>query len=653
MHTTPEQYRADVEAAARAASEYYDTSETLLSDSEYDALLASIAATELAHPEWKLGHELLTGVAGGRSAGGDAVHAAPMLSLDNVFDSDKLVEWCAERAGAGFVVEVKLDGLSLAVTYEDGRLVRIATRGDGTRGEDVTYALDRIPNLPRALTQPVSMEVRGEVLFTNDAYLRANEARMAAGKTAFVNARNAAAGVMRTEHLEHEAELSFFAHGLVGTKPASWSETLALLLSYGLPVCTGDAAPLLTAGPQDVVARIEAIAAARSSLDFVIDGAVVKIDRVADQERYGASSRAPRWAIAFKYPAEEVTSQLLAVEWTVGRTGRITPRAEIEPCFVGGTTITYATLHNAEDIARKDLRIGDRVVVKRAGEVIPRIEGPLVAARTGAEAPVAVPAACPRCAGAIDRTTAVWRCIQGRRCGLAEAISYATSRDVLDIEGMGPKVVNRLVESGAVSDLADIFTLTSTQLESLDRMGSTAAAKILEQIAQARTRPLSRVLTALGIRTLGRSLGRRIAAHFGTIDAVLAADVDALSAVEGIGPERAGVIYEELHDMLDVVEALRVAGVNTVEPLASAGGPLQGEIIVITGIMTGALATYSRGQVQELVRDAGGAVASSVSSKTTLLVAGDAAGSKLTKAAELGVKVITPDDLFTKTKGTR
>jgi DNA ligase (NAD+) len=653
MHTTPEQYRADVETAARAASAYYDTDETLLSDGEYDALLAAIAATELAHPEWKTSHQLLTGVAGGRSAGGDVVHAAPMLSLDNIFDTARLAEWCADRAGAGFVVEVKLDGLSLAVTYVDGRLTRIATRGDGSSGEDVTHALSRIPNLPHTLTEPVSMEVRGEVLFTNDAYARANEGRVAAGKTAFVNARNAAAGVLRTERLEHDAELSFFAHGLVGTKPASWSETLELLRSYGLPVCTGDAEPRHAVDAQAVVDRIEAIAAARGSLDFVIDGAVVKLDRVADQERFGASSRAPRWAVAFKYPTEEVTSQLLAVEWTVGRTGRITPRAEIEPCFVGGTTITYATLHNADDIARKDLRIGDRVVVKRAGEVIPRIEGALVAARTGAEAPVAVPSACPRCAGAIDRDSAVWRCVQGRRCGLAEAISYATSRDVLDIEGMGPKVVNRLVESGAVSDLADIFTLTPAQLESLERMGSTAAAKILEQIEQARTRPLSRVLTALGIRTLGRSLGRRIAAHFGTLDAVLAADVDALSAVEGIGPERAAVIHEELHDMLDLVEALRAAGVNTVEPVSAAGGPLQGEIVVVTGTMTGALASYSRGQVQELVREAGGTVASSVSSKTTLLVAGDAAGSKLAKAAELGVKVVTPDDLFTRTKGTR
>jgi DNA ligase (NAD+) len=648
--TTAEQYQAMVETAERAARAYYEDGGLLMADAEYDSLLQAIADYEKANPEDRVPHSLFVKVAGGVSSGGDVTHKQPMLSLDNSFASADLEEWLRGKKGP-FTTEPKYDGLSLAATYVDGRLQRIATRGDGTSGENVTYAAGRISGLPAEISEKSEIEIRGEVIFTAESYARANSARVASGKKAFVNPRNAAAGTLRAETLEYPAELTFFAHGQVGIAANSHSEAMSRLRELGVNTGEGDLGLKVHSDGAGVVAEIETFGRRREQLPLDVDGMVVKVDSLVEQQKLGNSSRAPRWGIAFKYPALEATSKLLSVEWTVGRTGRITPRASIDPVFVAGTTVTYATLHNAEDIRRKDLRIGDTVLVKRAGEVIPRIEAPITEKRDGTELQVEAPVACPRCGGEIDTTELVWRCRRGRACGAAEAVRYAASRDCLDIEGMGEKLVAQLVASGKVNDVADLFRLEWEELAGYERMGETSARKLIEQIEKAKTQPLSRVFCALGVRMTGRSMSRRLAKHFNTMGSLQAATSEELCMVEGVGPERAAVIVDELKELADVIARLVERGVNMTEGSATptgdeeAAGALVGKTLVVTGTMTGALAEYSRNEVHALIEKAGGKTSSSVSKKTDYLVAGDAAGSKLEKARALGVTVLTPENL--------
>lgn len=642
-------YLESVRTAQAAAATYYQEDGLLMADSEYDRLVAAIAAYEAENPEDAVEHGLHDKVAAGTSTSGDVTHAAPMLSLDNCFDRDALRAWLESRGAKRFTTEPKYDGLSLAATYVKGRLVRIATRGDGTSGENVTHAAARIAGLPQALAEDLDVEVRGEVIFTAENYAAANSLRVGAGKKAFVNPRNAAAGTLRAETLEYPATLNFYAHGQVGIAADSHSEAMARLSALGVGTGTGELSLGVHDTPDSVIAAVETFESVREGLPLDVDGMVIKCDGTEDQQRLGFSSRAPRWGIAYKYPALEATSVLRSVEWTVGRTGRITPRATIDPVFVAGTTVTYATLHNADDIRRKDLRIGDTVLVKRAGEVIPRIEAPIVEKRTGAETVIEAPASCPRCQGEILTEDAVWRCTRGRGCGAAEAIRYATSRDCLDIEGMGEKLVEQLVANGRVKDVADLFTLTEDDLVGLERMGETSARKIVEQIALARTRPLSRVFCALGVRMTGRSMSRRLARHFTTMAALRAADTETLCQVEGVGPERAGVIAQELAELADVIDRLSGCGVNMTEPLESAQAGdserVSGKTFVVTGAMTGRLEGLSRNDVHARIEAAGGKTSSSVSKKTDYLVTGESGGSKVEKAASLGVKTITPDEL--------
>jgi len=647
--TSPQAYRSAVQTAVAAATAYYRDGGLLMADTEYDTLLRAILAYETAHPEQRVDHDLHDRVAAGTGTDGDVTHAAPMLSLDNCFSPEELAAWLDGRGTARFTVEPKYDGLSLAATYRDGRLVRLATRGDGTTGEDVTHAIGRIRGLPDLLAETVDVEVRGEVIFTKADYKTANTGRVASGRKAFVNPRNAAAGTLRAESLEYPATLTFYAHGQHGLDLPGHSDAIARLAELGVGTGDGELALTVHRDAAGVLAAVAAFEAVREHLPLDVDGAVVKCDTREDQERLGHSSRSPRWGIAYKYPALEATSVLRGVEWTVGRTGRITPRATIDPVFVAGTTVTYATLHNAADIGRKDLRLGDVVLVKRAGEVIPRIESPIVEKRTGVETPIEPPAVCPRCDGPIDTTELVWRCRRGRACGAAEAIRYAASRDCLDIEGMGEKLVDQLVETGKVRDVADLFTLTDTDLVGLERMGETSARKVIEQIAAAKDRPLSRVFAALGVRMTGRSMSRRLARHFTTMDAVRAADVEALCAVEGVGPERAATILAELDELGEVIDRLTTLGVNMREPLEATGAenatPVAGKTFVVTGAMSGPLAALSRNDVHALIESAGGKTSGSVSGKTDFLVCGEASGAKLEKARTLGITVITPEQL--------
>ncbi|MFF1320495.1 NAD-dependent DNA ligase LigA [Streptomyces chartreusis] len=675
-------YARAVEDVVKAAAAYYTDGTSPLDDDTYDRLTRGIAAWEAAHPDQVLPESPSGKVAGG-AVEGDVPHTVAMLSLDNVFSAEQFTAWTASLArrigheAERYSVEAKLDGLAIAARYTEGRLTRLITRGDGTAGEDVSHAMSTVEGLPETLAEPVTVEVRGEVLMTGAQFEHANEVRTAHGGQPFANPRNAAAGTLRAKDRAYTVPMTFFGYGLLplpGTDEAlaarldglAHSELMALAGQLGVHTTATTEVPGVTADTtEDVLTRVREIAALRAELPFGIDGIVIKADLADDQRAAGNGSRAPRWAIAYKLPAVEKITRLLDVEWNVGRTGIIAPRGVLEPVDIDGSTITYATLHNPADITRRDLRLGDQVMVHRAGDVIPRIEAPVAHLRTGDEKPIVFPEACPRCGSAIDTSQERWRCEQGRNCHLVASLSYAAGRDQLDIEGLGATRVVQLVEAGLVADLADLFTLTREQLLGLERMGETSTDNLLAALATAKARPLSRVLCALGVRGTGRSMSRRIARHFATMDNIRAADAEQLQQVEGIGPEKAPSIVAELAELSGLIEKLAAAGVNMTEPGATfvpmdatadatdtdagtadapAGGPLSGMTVVVTGAMTGPLEKLSRNQMNELVERAGGRSSSSVSKKTSLVVAGESAGSKRAKAEDLGIRLATPDE---------
>ncbi|MFD7645771.1 NAD-dependent DNA ligase LigA [Kitasatospora sp. NPDC059795] len=661
-------YAAAVAAAVEAAAAYYGDGSTSLGDDEYDALLRAIAGYEQAHPGDVL-EQSPTGKVAGGAVQGDVPHSVPMLSLDNVFSEDELADWAASlerrlgRPVAAWCVEPKLDGLAVAARYRAGRLHRLITRGDGLAGEEISHAAGDVLGLPAVLSEPVDIELRGEVLFTREQFDRANEVRTAHGALPFANPRNGAAGTLRAKDRPYRVELTFFAYGAVGAaeEEQAHSALLARLAELGANTAAStDAAPVRCVTVEQVQERVAQIAALRAALPFGIDGVVVKADEAADRRGAGNGSRAPRWAVARKLAAEHKVTTLLDVEWNVGRTGIIAPRAVLEPVLIDGVTVTYATLHNPADIGRRGLMLGDRVFVHRAGDVIPRVEAPLVEQRTGEERPIVFPETCPRCGEAIDTSEQRWRCSRGRNCQAVASIIYAAGRDQLDIEGLGSTRAVQLVEAGLVADLADVFTLTRDQLLALERMGETSTDNLLAAIGAARSQPLHRAFCALGIRGTGRSMSRRIAAHFGSMAAIRAADAETLATVDGIGPEKARLLVTELAELADLLDRLEQQGVGTAvtEPQAPSpaadtaeggqpageGGPLAGEAVVVTGAMTGPLAALSRNEMNELVERAGGKASSSVSKRTTLLVAGEKAGSKRAKAEELGVRIVSPDE---------
>ncbi|MFD1659167.1 NAD-dependent DNA ligase LigA [Streptomyces caeni] len=675
-------YAQAVETSVKAAAAYYAGGTSPLDDDAYDRLMRGIAAWEADHPDRILPGSPTGKVAGG-AAEGDIPHTVAMLSLDNVFSPEQFAAWAASlgrRLGheaERFSVEPKLDGLAVAARYTQGRLTRLVTRGDGMAGEDVSHAIGTIEGLPDELAEPVTVEVRGEVLMTTAQFEHANAVRTAHGGQPFANPRNAAAGTLRAKDRAYTVPMTFFGYGLLPLPDTetglaaqlgalSHSELMSLTAKLGVNTTAATEVPGITADTiEQVLARVKEIASLRAELPFGIDGIVIKADLAADQQAAGSGSRAPRWAIAYKLPAVEKITRLLEVEWNVGRTGIIAPRGVLEPVEIDGSTITYATLHNPADITRRDLRLGDHVMVHRAGDVIPRVEAPVAHLRTGAEQPIPFPEVCPRCGSGIDTSQERWRCEQGRNCHLVAPLSYAAGRDQLDIEGLGATRVVQLVEAGLVTDLADLFTLTRDQLLSLERMGETSTDNLLAALAAAKTQPLSRVLCALGVRGTGRSMSRRIARHFATMDSIRAADAEALQQVEGIGAEKAPSIVSELAELGPLIDKLVAAGVNMTEPGATppsraaadsgiggatpgapapTAGPLAGMSVVVTGAMTGPLQQLSRNQMNELIERAGGRASSSVSKRTALVVAGENAGSKRAKAEDLGIRLATPDE---------
>lgn len=639
-----------VSAAQSAAAAYYDSDTQIMSDADYDALIDRIQASIDIHPEWD-DQGLLTAVAAGQSVGGDVTHPVPMLSLAKAKELSD-VDGFAATLTSGAVVEPKYDGLAIRAEYTRGKLTLVATRGDGVTGENVTAQAGAITGLPLKLAQPVTIEVRGEVYMTDADFQTANSNRVASGKPAFVNPRNATAGVLRKSDINYHAPMSFAAYDAFGGPLDAVDDYLARmseLKHLGVGIAGGSGRGAGKGLTEFVREQIEEIGQRRSTLGFPIDGAVIKALSYAERDRLGSVSRTPKWAAAYKYAADVSTTVLKDIEVAVGRTGRISLRAVLEPVFVGGTTITYATLHNPKFVTDADFRIGDTVYVYRAGDVIPRVNAVDVSKRPANAVAWAAPEVCPNCGEAWDKSSLLWRC-HTPECSTVGRIEYAASRDVLDIEGLSTALAEQLVEAGLVNDIADLYSLTADQIAELPvgdgsrTVGHLVSGKILNHIAGSKNQPLARVITALGIRMTGRTMGRRLAAHFRSMDALVNATVDQLAEVEGIGSEKAVTIRAGLDSMKPVVARLRAAGLTmeVSEQAPAAGGtlPLAGKTVVVSGTVPG----VTRTEANEWVERLGGKSSGSVSKNTSLLVAGDGAGSKAEKAAELGVPVMTAED---------
>ena len=661
-------------AAARAAGlraqiaqhdyHYYVLDEPLIPDAEYDRLMRELRALEEAHPELITPDSPTQRVSGTPGASfGEVVHKVPMLSLDNAFTEEDLQAFdrrIHERLGVAgeldYVAEPKFDGLAVTVIYRDGLLGRAATRGDGVRGEDVTANVRTIRAVPQRLRgqAPALLEARGEIFMPLARFERMNEQARARGEKVFVNPRNAAAGSLRQldARITAARPLAAFFYGLGALEGASLPERQGQLLQWlrtlGLPVCPDTRAVRGVAG---CLAYYRDMGERRSSLPYQIDGVVYKLDRRADQERLGFLSRAPRWAIAHKFPADEALTVVKGIEFQVGRTGALTPVARLAPVFVSGVTVSNVTLHNIDEVHRKDVRVGDTVVVRRAGDVIPEVVSVILDKRPQEAVPVQLPQSCPVCGSQVLRVEgeAVARCTGGFTCRAQrqEALRHFASRRALDIEGLGDKVIEQLVEREQVKSPADLYALTLPQLSQLERMGEKSAANLLAAIEKSQNTTLPRLLYGLGIREVGEATALALARHFGTLERLTGADESAIRQVPDVGPVVAAHVaaFFASDEHRRVINALRDKGVKwpDIERAATAGPPaLSGRTVVITGT----LGSMSREQAQEALTARGARVSGSVSKKTSFVVAGSEAGSKLAKARELGVPVLDEQQLI-------
>ena len=633
---------------------YYVDAKPEISDLEYDRLYQALAAMEREHPDWVTPDSPTQRVGGAVSGELPPVpHTVPMLSIDNTYDDAALAEWdervrkLLDGAPPAYVCEPKVDGVSVALHYEAGRLARAVSRGNGRVGEDVTHNVRAVRAIPLALEAdaPPYLEVRGELYMTWGELTRLNATRAAAGDEGFANPRNTTAGLLKRLDPKVIAgvRLHFVPHSLgrvEGLTSPTWSAVLDALARHGLPPSVHIARCADLTAVRAYIARFEAT---RTELDWPTDGVVVKVDDLAQRERLGHTAKAPRWAIAWKYAAEQGVTVLRAVEFQVGKSGAITPRATLDPVELAGTTVTHASLHNFDEVRRKDIRVGDHVLVEKAGEIIPYVLGVLAERRTGAERAIEPPAACPACRAPLAAVPGevVLRCGNPDCPGqLLERLRHFAGRDQMDIEGLGPKLVAQLVAQGLVRNVADLYRLSAEQLVPLERMGEKAAQRVLDGLAASRDRGLARLLGSLAIRHVGTTVADALAQAFGSLDALRSADEAALEAVEGVGPE----IAQSLRAWLDapangaLLDALVAAGVRVTETRRVAPtGPLAGKTVVVTGTLEG----FSRPEAEAAVRAAGGRAASSVSAKTDFVVAGAKAGSKAAKAAALGVRVLT------------
>jgi DNA ligase (NAD+) len=637
---------------------YYTLDEPEIPDAEYDKLMLELRTLEADYPDLVTPDSPTQHVAGAPSEEfGEVIHKVPMLSLDNAFSEedvqgfDRRIHERLEVTGdLDYWAEPKLDGLAVTVIYRHGKLAQAATRGDGVRGEDVTANVRKIRSVPAQLhgKTPEVLEVRGEVFMPIKGFERMNRLARDAGEKVFVNPRNAAAGSLRVLDpgitAKRPLQLYFYSLGTVegGSVPDLQSELLKSFKAWGLPICP-DAK--LVHGVSGVLAYYHDMGARRKSLPYQIDGVVYKLDRRADQERLGFVSRAPRWAIAHKFPAEEASTKVLGVAFQVGRTGALTPVARLEPVFVGGVTVSNVTLHNIGEAQRKDVRVGDTVAVRRAGDVIPEIVSVLVQGDPRGPK-VELPDVCPVCGSKVvqDEDQAIARCTGGFTCRAQrqEAIRHFASRRAMDIEGFGDKLVEQLVERDWVKSPADIYELTLAQLTDLERMGEKSATNLLEAIEKSKQTTLPRLLYALGIPQVGEATALALAQHFGKLDKLLEADAARIQQVPDIGPIVSAFVAEFVasKDHRAVIKRLQDSGVTwpDVEPLPTVAS--DDTLVGQTFVVTGTLEAMSREEAEEALRNLGAKVSKSVSKKTSYVVAGTEAGSKLGKAQELGVPVL-------------
>jgi DNA ligase (NAD+) len=639
---------------------YYVLDEPTIPDAEYDRLLRELGSLEEAFPE------LVTPESPTQRVGGEPLegftevrHRTPMLSLANAFSAEEIEQFhervirLLEIEHVDYVAEPKLDGVAIALRYRDGRLQRAATRGDGFTGEDVTSNARTIAAIPLRLKEngagrkwPARMEVRGEIYMPLAGFEAYNERARREGFKEFVNPRNAAAGSLRQldPRLTAQRPLAFYAYAVLaaGAAPPTQFEALGLLKQWGFPVNTEIRRVRDAAGCLEFY---DDLASKRADLPYDIDGVVFKVDRLEQQETLGFVSRAPRWAIAQKFPAQEVVTRVLGIEVQVGRTGALTPVARLEPIFVGGVTVTNATLHNLDEIRRKDVRVGDWVVVRRAGDVIPEVASVVRERREGDLAEFEMPEECPVCGSAVERVEgeAVFRCTGGLFCAAQRirSILHFASRKALDIEGLGEKLVVQLVETDMVHSIADLFRLQREPLVALDRMGEKSADNLLAQLDRSKKPTLDRLLYALGIREVGEVTAASLARHFGTLDALLAASEEELVDVPDVGPVVASHVhafFQESHN-LEILEQMEKAGLQW-QPLERPEGeqPLEGQTWVLTGALS-----MPRARAKSLLESLGARVTGSVSAKTTVVLAGADAGSKLRKAEKLGIETLDED----------
>ncbi len=646
---------------------YHTLDDIEIPDAEYDRLVRELQRLEAEHPE------LVTPDSPTQRVGAEpsdalatVTHRVPMLSLENAFAEDELRDFHARDAeklefedGAPdlrYSAEPKLDGAAVSLLYEDGVLVQGATRGDGTTGEDITHNVRTIESVPLKLIgegYPRTLEVRGEVFMPRAGFEAYNKKARAAEEKTFVNPRNAAAGSLRQldPKLTAERPLDIFVYsvGLVenGELPDRHSKIIEMLQSWGLKTCPESR---VVKGVEGCLEYYSAIGERRDSLDYDIDGVVYKVDSLAMQRELGFVSRAPRWAIAHKFPAQEELTTVEGVEFQVGRTGALTPVARLAPVFVGGVTVSNATLHNIDELHRKDVRVGDTVIVRRAGDVIPEVASVIKKRRPKKTRPVELPDLCPVCGSHVKREEgeAVARCTGGLFCAAqrAQALKHFVSRRAMDIEGLGTKLIDQLVAEDRISDPSDIFALTAEELSQRERMGEKSAANLVDAIERSKSTTLSRFLFALGIREVGEATAAGLASYFGSLPAIVDAKAEELTKVPDVGPvvaKRVRHFFDEQHN-LDVIERLQSLGVSwaDTEPMKVAeDGPLSGKTFVITGT----LPSMTRDEAKALIQTEGGKVTGSVSGKTDYLLAGEKAGSKLAKAQQLEVSILDESGL--------
>ncbi|MBN1488301.1 MAG: NAD-dependent DNA ligase LigA [Phycisphaerae bacterium] len=637
---------------------YYVLAQPEISDREYDRLFEQLKKLEEQHPELITPDSPTQRVSGRPLEGFTQVrHAVPMLSIDNTYNEAELREFDARvRRGLddepyAYVVDPKIDGVAISLRYEDGALVQAATRGDGATGDDITQNARTIRSIPLRLSGrdvPGVLEVRGEVYWPRSDFARCNAARAANGEATFANPRNATAGTLKQldSRIVAQRGLAFIAHGFGAIEPfdaETQHELFDRFTAWGIPA---NPHRRLLKTIDAVVAFVHEWESQRLELDYETDGLVVKVDRLDQRDALGATSRFPRWCIAFKYAAERAESKLLSVRFQVGKLGTITPVANLEPVQLAGTTVKSASLHNFDQIERLGVKVGDTVLVEKAGEIIPQVVQVVAEKRPADAKAIRPPKACPSCGEAITRDEAAvaLRCTNPAcPAQVKERIRYFCGRDQMDIEGAGPVLVEQLVDTGLTHDVADLYHLHERrdELIGLERMAEKSADKFLAAIDESKSRPLARLVAALNIPLVGASTAELLTAEFSTMDALRDADEEALQAIDGIGPEVAANLREffEAPATGRLLQRLQAAGVNMKQPrkAAATAQPLAGKTIVVTGTLEG----YSRKAIQDLIGELGGKATGSVSKKTDFVVAGAEAGSKLTKAQELGVKVLT------------